>query len=219
MIPTVITIMKNCNVNYATELDRIIGSLDHRPGLLLHCCCAPCSSYCLIYLLPYFDITCYYYNPNITDEDEYIKRYDELVRLAGAINGEYLTGNDRSDIKVINGEYEPGRFISAVEGSDLSSQPEGGSRCEMCFGMRLGKTYETALAGGFEYFTTTLTISPLKNARLINSIGYSLQEVPEGPGWLPSDFKKKDGYKQSIELSRKYDLYRQNYCGCMYSKS
>jgi len=208
---------KNCNVNYAKELEKIIDSLDKRPRLLLHCCCAPCSSYCLIYLLPHFDITCYYYNPNITDADEYNKRVTELKRLVAAINGEYsLTGSHQ--IAIIEGDYEPDRFIRAAQEGDLTSCPEGGERCRMCFGMRLGKAYEEARSGDFGYFTTTLTISPLKDAKLINSIGYALSERSDGPLWLPSDFKKNDGYKQSIELSRKYDLYRQNYCGCEYSR-
>lgn len=208
---------KNCNVNYAKELDKIIRTLDHRPKLLLHSCCAPCSSYCLIYLLEHFDITCFYYNPNITDAGEYEKRVAELRRLVDTLNDEYSL-TDSCSIKIIEGDYEPDRFVRAAEEGDLTSCPEGGERCRMCFGMRLGKTYEEACSEGFEYFTTTLTISPLKDAKLINSIGYTLSEGSDGPLWLPSDFKKNDGYKQSIELSRKYDLYRQNYCGCEYSR-
>lgn len=208
---------KSCNINYAGKLDKIIQDLDYRPKLLLHSCCAPCSSYCLIYLLEHFDITCFYYNPNITDADEYNKRVAELRRLVATINEEYSL-TDSHPIKIIEGDYEPDIFIRSVTEQNLASCPEGGERCRMCFRMRLGKTCEVARYGNFEYFTTTLTISPLKNAQLINSIGYTLSEETDGALWLPSDFKKHDGYKQSIELSRKYNLYRQNYCGCLYSK-
>ena len=160
--------------------------------------------------MPYFDITCLYYNPNITDEGEYNKRLAELVRFANEVSGE---------INVIDGGYDPEGFISRVEGAGLTECPEGGKRCEMCFSMRLAKAYEVAAAGGYDYFTTTLTISPLKDAKLINRIGSAIAEGHEnGPMWLPSDFKKNDGYKRSIELSREYGLYRQDYCGCMYSR-
>ncbi len=201
-------------INYQKELEKIVPAAKGKK-LLMHSCCAPCSSYCLLYLLPCFKITCFYYNPNITDEDEYQKRIAELHRLTDTMNREY-----GSDIRVIDGEYEPQKFMDAVAAGDLASCPEGGKRCGMCFGMRLSKTYELARAEGFDYFTTTLTISPLKDAQLINSIGYNLADVSknEGPLWLPSDFKKNDGYKKSIELSRKYDLYRQNYCGCIMSQ-
>ncbi len=217
MMNTTESTKKNCNINYAKELDEITRTLDYRPKLLLHCCCAPCSSYCLIYLMEYFDITCFYYNPNITDEDEYKKRVAELRRLVAALNDEYSL-TDSHQIQIIEGDYEPDRFIGSVTDNNLAECPEGGERCRMCFSMRLAKTREVAGNGNFEYFTTTLTISPLKDAKLINSIGYALSEGSEWPLWLPSDFKKKDGYKQSIELSRKYDLYRQNYCGCEYSR-
>ena len=204
------------NVNHQKELEKITASLEGRPELLLHSCCAPCSSYCLIYLLPYFDITCFYYNPNITDRDEYARRVAELKRLTDLINGEYArTG--APPVKVIEGEYEPERFIDAVRAGGLGDCPEGGRRCEMCFSMRLKKTYELARERGFQYFTTTLTISPLKNAALINSTGYDIASAG-GPLWLPSDFKKNDGFKRSIELSGKYELYRQDYCGCVYSQ-
>ncbi|MBO4903696.1 MAG: epoxyqueuosine reductase QueH [Lachnospiraceae bacterium] len=205
-------------INYRKELDTLISGLSARPRLLLHSCCAPCSSYCLVYLLDHFDITCFYYNPNITDADEYEKRASELERLVGALNEEYSSRlTSGIPIQVIRGDYEPDRFLDAVRSEDLAGCPEGGKRCEMCFSMRLKKAYDAALAGGFDYFTTTLTISPLKDADLINRIGYG---IADGGNvlWLPSDFKKKDGYKQSIELSKKYGLYRQNYCGCDFSK-
>ena len=201
------------NTNYHRKLEELISKLDRRPKLLLHSCCAPCSSYCLIYLLPYFDITCFFYNPNITDRDEYDKRLAELYRLCEILSkGTVLS--DTFSLRVIEGDYEPGVFTSNVEERGLTGEPEGGRRCDMCFRMRLQKTYETALAAGADYFATTLTISPHKNAQLINEIGYSIDKDM----WLPADFKKNDGYKRSIELSAKYDLYRQNYCGCWLSR-
>lgn len=208
------------DVNYQKELDKIIAGLDDesvKPRLLLHSCCAPCSSYCLVYLREHFDITCFFYNPNITDVVEYFKRLSELERLATALNAE----TDGVPIKVLDGGFKQEEFFTVVRG--LENEPEGGLRCRECFTLRLKKTFEAACAGDFDYFTTTLTISPLKNARLINEIGFSLADDDSKAGtcgkllWLPSDFKKKGGYQQSIELSKKYDLYRQNYCGCCYS--
>ena len=208
-------------INFAKELEKITASLTDRQKLLLHSCCAPCSSYCLIYLLPYFDITCFYYNPNITDREEYEKRLNELHRLVDILNRENEGKPGITPIDVINGPHDADMFISQVKAGGLAECPEGGERCNMCFTMRLRKTYETALAGGYDWFTTTLTISPLKDAKLINLIGESLASgvSSDGPVWLPSDFKKNDGFKQSVELSRKYDLYRQDYCGCIYSKN
>ena len=377
--------MKTDLCDYESILNKNMGK---RPKLLLHSCCAPCSSYCLVYMRKWFDITCFYYNPNITDEEEYNKRRDELIRLADALNNDpvyvkdgelvypsigsdaksgeiyfeqggkgvkkLLTqensahfigetadsgcfgcgdgGNsfacERADhthiacegaghsldacesgmrgyspIKVISAEFEPSLFLDAVKKSQLASCPERGERCTMCFNMRLKKTRDAALQGGFSYFTSTLTLSPLKNAKLINKIGAGLAEnitagglsskacekgmyydcalnglregaAVKGTGdggdindgtdvrckgdggtgkdgvvvkctgdggaendgmvvkctgdgsaekdvcakWLYSDFKKKNGYKMSIELSKRYGLYRQNYCGCIYSK-
>lgn len=211
-------IRKMNRIDHRKELDTLIDGLTDRPRLLLHSCCAPCSSYCLVYLLPHFDITCFYYNPNITDPDEYEKRASELERLADVLSREYRDKvQGFTPISVIRGEHEPDVFIDAVKKQNLEDCPEGGRRCEMCFSMRLQKAYEVAAAGGYDYFTTTLTISPLKNAQLINTIGYDIASGGDVM-WLPSDFKKKDGYKQSIELSKRYGLYRQNYCGCEYSK-
>ena len=206
-------------INYQKELDKVIDGLTNRPRLLLHSCCAPCSSYCLVYLLLHFDITCFYYNPNITDPDEYEKRGSELERLVDMLNEEYRDKlSEFSPISVIRGEHEPDVFVEAVKRQNLEECPEGGMRCEMCFATRLTKTHALAKANGFDYFTTTLTISPLKDADLINTIGSRIATTGSVM-WLPSDFKKKDGYKQSVELSAKYDLYRQNYCGCEYSKN
>ena len=199
-------------VNYQKELEKRIESIkdtNSRPKLLLHSCCAPCSSYCLLFLKDYFDITCFLYNPNITDRAEYDKRLAELERLASAMNDEYST-----DIKVADGGYESSLFMEGVKG--MEAVPEGGIRCDSCFVMRLDKAAEYCAANGFDCFTTTLTISPLKNATSINRIGQCSADKNNAV-WLPSDFKKNGGYQESVRLSEKYGLYRQNYCGCVYS--
>ncbi len=203
------------NINYQKELEKIMGTVPAGAPktLLIHSCCAPCSSYCLIYLLHHFDITCFYYNPNITDKEEYDKRLGELRKLIKLVNEEYGVS-----IGLIEGEYERDAFLRNAEEGGLTGCPEGGKRCDMCFRMRLDKTYEVATRKGFDYFATTLTISPHKNAQLINTIGYEIAGKSDGPMWLPADFKKNDGYKKSIELSAKYELYRQDYCGCIFSK-
>lgn len=229
------------DINYQKELEKVISGLNgsnDKPRLLLHSCCAPCSSYCLVYLRQFFEITCFYYNPNITDEDEYIKRTNELVRLAkelnqdtimigrDEVNGQPIIVDGQEDylhnvgmIRVIEGAYEPAIFTEAVIAGGLEKEPEGGRRCGMCFNIRLSKSLEIAVDGGFDYFTTSLTISPLKNAKLLNEIGMKLAaQSGNKVMWLPSDFKKKNGYKLSTQLSKRYDLYRQNYCGCEYSR-
>ena len=180
-----------------------ISKFDKKHSLLLHCCCAPCSSACLERLKDYFDITVFYYNPNIEDE-EYLRRKEELSRLIRKTGW----------AKELDCDHDKDSFYSAVKG--LEKEPEGGKRCEVCFKLRLEKTFETAEKLRYDYFTTTLTISPLKDARLLNSIGEKLAEG-KNVKWLYSDFKKRDGYLNSIRLSEKYDLYRQNYCGCVYS--
>lgn len=179
--------------------------------LLLHACCAPCSSYCLTYLQDKIRIKIYYYNPNIVEADEHEKRAKELERLVKIMNIEY----PNSSIEFIGDEYDPGPFLETAKG--LEGEPEGGARCEKCFELRLAEAARRAKLEGCEYFTTTLTISPLKNAKLINEIGERIA-AKEGIKWLFSDFKKKEGYKQSVELSKKYDLYRQDFCGCPFSK-
>ncbi|MBE5883043.1 MAG: epoxyqueuosine reductase QueH [Lachnospiraceae bacterium] len=201
-------------VNYQKEMEGIINKLHDGavPGLLLHSCCAPCSSYCLEYLCKYFDITVFYYNPNISMEEEYRKRVEEQKRLIDAYNKE----EKGYPISVIEGDYEPQLFFEMAKGYETC--PEGGERCFRCFDMRLRRTAELAKEQGYDYFATTLTISPLKNAAKINEIGQLLSSEYE-VSWLPSDFKKKNGYKRSIELSAEYDLYRQNYCGCAFSKA
>ncbi len=212
--------------NYQKELDKIIEGLgaagENAPTLFLHSCCAPCSSYVLEYLRRCFRITVFYYNPNITEEEEYRKRAAEQKRLIAAYNemaAEQEAPAERKQagypIEIVEGDYEPERFFRIAKG--LEQCPEGGERCFACYELRLRETAKRAKAGGCDYFTTTLSISPLKNAAKLNEIGEKLAGE-YGVAWLPSDFKKKDGYKRSIELSREYGLYRQDYCGCVYSR-
>lgn len=196
-------------INYQKELDKIIDSLDGRvPTLLLHSCCAPCSSYALEYLSNYFDITVYYYNPNISPKAEFDKRFAEQKRLIASLPAKHK-------IKLIEGDYNYSDFSEIAKG--FENVKEGGERCFRCYKLRLEKSAHLAKEQGFDYFCTTLSISPLKNSQKINEIGLEVAEK-YGVKWLPSDFKKKEGYKRSIELSREYNLYRQNFCGCVFSK-
>lgn len=195
--------------NFQKELDILIENLgDTKPELLLHSCCAPCSSYVLEYLNKYFNITVLYYNPNIYPEEEYFHRKEEQKRFISEKKWE-------NPIKFMDCDFESEIFYNSVKG--LESEKEGGKRCEVCFNLRLDKTAELAKKNGFEYFCTTLSISPLKNAEVLNKIGEELSEK-HGIKYLPSDFKKKNGYKRSIELSKEFSLYRQDYCGCVYSR-
>ena len=204
--------MTATNPNYQKQLEEVLQKESgHRPKLLLHTCCAPCSSYCLEYLLSHFEITVFYYNPNITEEAEYRHRAAEQQRLIEALGCDI----DRH-AAFAEGPYEPQRFLEVAKG--LEKCPEGGERCERCFRLRLETAAEYAAKNGFDYFTTSLTISPLKNAPLLNTIGKEMGER-YGIAFLPSDFKKRGGYQRSIELSKKYDLYRQDYCGCAFSKA
>ena len=198
-------------INYQKILDDTISNITavgRRPRLLLHACCAPCSSYVLEYLSQYFDITLYFYNPNISPEEEYRFRADELVRLTEEMPL-------KADVSVITEKYNSDEFYNAVRG--MEDQPEGASRCKICYRLRLEKSAEYAKDNGFDYFTTTLSISPYKNSVWLNEIGAELSER-YGVGYLTSDFKKKNGYKRSCELSLQYGLYRQDYCGCEFSK-
>ena len=197
--------------NFQKELDKIIdGQIqeDTVPRLLLHSCCAPCSSYVLKYLAEYFSITVLYYNPNISPGEEYTKRVEEQRRLIEEMPV-------KNSITLIACDYEPQEFYDAVRG--LEKEPEGGARCFVCYELRMREAAMYAAEYGFDYFTTTLSISPLKNAEKINEIGEKLS-AEYGVKHLPSDFKKREGYKQSVELSAQYNLYRRNYCGCIFSK-
>ncbi|SEA31372.1 hypothetical protein SAMN02745687_02486 [Lachnospiraceae bacterium NK3A20] len=212
--------------NYNREMDQIIEDLRREgktPTLLLQACCAPCSSACLERLREDFLVTVLYYNPNITEEAEYEKRKEEEKRLIAEYNREVAaqdfegmksTGRAH-EIKILDCDHDAEKYLSAVRG--LENCPEGGERCGVCFRLRLRKTAELARAYGCDFCSTTLTISPLKSAERLNRIGEEAA-AEYGVRWLPSDFKKKDGYKRSIELSHRFGLYRQNYCGCVFSK-
>ena len=197
-------------INYQKELDKVIEVLQRQgrvPRLLLHSCCAPCSSYVLEYLSRYFEITVFYYNPNIYPPEEFGKRVEEQKRLIAQLPAEH-------PISFLDGPYEPERFYEMAKG--LEQVPEGGARCFKCYRLRLTETAEMARAGKYDYFTTTLSISPLKNAEKLNEIGGQLAK-DYGVDYLYSDFKKRNGYKRSTELSKEYGLYRQDYCGCVFS--
>ena len=197
-------------MNYQKELDKLIEQLSKErrvPKLLLHSCCAPCSSYVLEYLSNYFEITVFYYNPNIFPENEYTKRILEQQTLISDMNVKH-------PVSFLAGNYDRDRFFQIAEG--LEHLREGGERCFKCYELRLDEAAKIAKDAGFDYFTTTLSISPLKNADKLNEIGTRLADK-YGVQYLQSDFKKKNGYKRSIELSNEYGLYRQDYCGCEYS--
>lgn len=198
-------------VNYQLILENELAKIslkNKKPSLLLHVCCAPCSSYVLEYLSEYFDITIFFYNPNITSADEYTYRVKEVKRLL-------LQMPLKGKVAFAEGEYDTSSFFSISKGYE--NEPEGGERCFKCYQLRLRESAEFAKLNGFDYFTTTLSISPYKNADKLNSIGGELADE-YGVKYLFSDFKKKNGYKRSIELSEEYNLYRQNYCGCIYSQ-
>ena len=191
-------------INYDGEMQKILNGLSGRkPTLLLHACCAPCASACLERLKDFFDITVYFYNPNMDGEEEYRRRASELSRLA-----------ERFNIKSVIENFAPNEFYSAIKG--LESEREGGARCKNCFELRLKKTADYARKNEFEFFATTLTVSPLKNAQVLNDVGLSFNT--DAVKYLPTDFKKRGGYARSVELSKELGLYRQNYCGCEFSK-
>ena len=197
--------------NYQREMEEILRDLGQRgevPGLLLHSCCAPCSSYVLEALAEHFFIVDYFYNPNISPEEEYDRRARELERLVEEMP-------HANPVRFVEGRYEPERYDLAVKG--LEGEPEGGERCTVCFELRLREAAEKAKTFGCTFFTTTLTISPHKDAARINAIGERIA-AETGLRFLPSDFKKKDGFKRSTELSQEYGLYRQDSCGCVYSR-
>ena len=200
------------SINFQKELDKLINKLQEQgeiPTLLLHSCCAPCSSYVIEYLSQYFHVTVFYYNPNISELEEYKKRVKEQKRLISEFPAKY-------NVDFLEGTYDNENYNKMILG--LEDCKEGGERCFICYDMRLRETAKVAKAGGFDYFTTTLSISPLKNSAKLNEIGHNFG-IEYGIEYLLSDFKKKEGYKRSIELSKEYDLYRQNYCGCIFSKN
>ncbi len=191
-------------MNYNEEMKKIISSFNSKKKLLLHSCCGPCSSSVIERLKNYFDITVLYYNPNIEPYEEYLKRKNEQIRLLKELKVNYL------DIDYLNEEYH-----NKVIG--FENEPENGKRCPLCYELRMEKAAKLAKENGYDYFCTTLTVSPHKPSKIINEIGLKLQDKYQMP-YLLSDFKKEDGYKRSIELSKEYNLYRQDYCGCLYSK-
>ena len=196
-------------MNYQVVLDETLKNLSGKKKLLLHACCAPCSSYVIEYLSEYFDITILYYNPNIVTEDEFNLRLSELERFVKSFK-------TKNEVKVVSLGYDNQEYLDEIKG--LESEKEGGRRCLKCYRLRLLKSCLYARDNNFDYFTTTLTISPLKNSRILNEIGHEL-ENEYGIKYLYSDFKKKEGYKRSIVLSREFNLYRQDYCGCKFSKN
>lgn len=195
-------------MNYQNELDNLIKSLDYKPNLLLHSCCGPCSTEVLTYLVPFFNITVLYYNPNIEPYDEYLKRKNEQIR--------FINEFKHDNIKFLDCDYENEVFHDNVKG--LENEREGKARCPVCFRVRLDYTARKAKELNFEYFGTTLTVSPHKNSKQINILGGIIGDK-YNVKYLFSDFKKKDGYKKSVELAKKYNLYRQDYCGCLYGKN
>mgnify|MGYP004448355167 CR=1 FL=1 len=197
-------------INYQKSLERVIDGLENRvPSLLLHSCCGPCSTYCIEYLSSFFNITVFYYNPNIYPDNEYLLRVKEQKAFIDAFPTRY-------PVSFLEGDFDKERFYEVTKG--MENEPERGKRCEKCIGLRLTKTAQKASELGFDYFTTTLSVSPLKDACLINSLGYDLENSKEiSSKWLPCDFKKKSGYLRSCELSKEYNMYRQDYCGCVFS--
>lgn len=193
-------------VNYQLELDKIVSRLEGRPTLLLHSCCGPCSSYVLEYLTQYFEVYLSYYNPNIQPRSEYDKRLENQKLVLEHIPG----------VTLAECGYDGEAYSAAVAG--LESEPEGGARCTECFRLRLDFAAREAARLECEYCCTTLSVSPHKDAQRINALGYEIC-AKYGVKWLPGDFKKRNGYKRSIELSNEYGLYRQDYCGCLYSKA
>ncbi len=204
--------MQKAKINYQKKLEAVLNKLEEQqqvPKLLLHSCCAPCSTYVIEYLSKYFYVTVFYYNPNIDEQEEYMKRSKEQKRLIEEMPTTY-------PVQFLEGPYEVEEYTKRAQ--PLREEKEGGARCTMCYSLRLSKTAEYAKRGDFDYFTTTLSISPLKDATRLNEIGERLGQK-WGIPYLLSDFKKKEGYKRSTLLSETYGLYRQNYCGCSYSKS
>ncbi len=194
--------------NYDNLFNQTVKELNgERKKVLLHSCCAPCSTAVLEKMTPYFDVTVFYFNPNITESEEYYLRLSEQKKLLKTVY--------EDSVPLIEGRYSSREFFIMTEGYEKS--PEGGERCLLCFDSRLRETAKVAKENGFDYFCTTLTVSPHKNAQIINDLGSKIGQET-GVNWLFADFKKGEGYKRSIDLSKEYDLYRQRYCGCLFSK-
>lgn len=205
------------NINYDKELEKIKAEANKiaPPRLLLHVCCAPCATACLLRLADAFEVTLYYANDNITDAEEWEKRLGEVRKLAQIVNDGAFEIRPLRPLKLVVQDLDAQRYFERAKG--LEKEREGGARCAQCFALRLGDAAAYAEQNGFDYFGTTLTVSPYKNSQMLNEIGLSLQTP--SLKWLPSDFKKQNGYNESIRLSQKYGLYRQHYCGCVYSKN
>lgn len=205
------------NTNYDKLFEQIINNIitENPPKLLLHACCAPCSTYCLTRTLPYFDVTLYYANDNIASPDEWRKRLAELEKLVDIVNNGGFETQPIRPLKLAVQAHDSARFFSVAKG--LENEREGGARCTECFKLRLADAMQFAQHDGFQYFSTTLTVSPYKNSQLLNEIGLSIQT--DKTEWLPADFKKHGGYNESVRLSQKYSIYRQHYCGCGFSLS
>lgn len=194
-------------INYQKKLEELIKGLDRKPTLLLHSCCGPCSTQVIDFLKDYFNITIFYYNPNIEPIEEYLHRKEEQIR--------FINEYKESEINFLDCDYDNALFKKATLG--LEKEPEGGARCNKCFYLRMQKTALTAKEQEYDYFGTTLTVSPHKNSSMINEIGEKISN-DLNIKYIYGDFKKNDGYKKSIEFSKKYNLYRQDYCGCLYGK-
>ena len=203
------------NINYDILFEQFKNTADinNPPKLLLHACCAPCSTYCLTRVLDKFDVTLYYSNDNITDQTEWQKRLDELYKLVETVNSKHFEIAPLRQLKLVTCTLDAQRFYNASRGQE--NEREGGARCTTCFNLRLSDTLIYAQNNGFDLFGTTLSVSPYKNSQLLNTIGLSLQT--DNVRWLPADFKKHGGYNESVRLSNKYELYRQHYCGCSFS--
>ena len=217
VVAIIANVVYNCGMNqqnFDKKMTDIIQSFTGVPRLLLHVCCAPCATYCLTQLITHFDVTLYYSNDNITDNAEWNKRLEQLRKLVDIVNNGQFVVNPTVPVKLVVPSYNTDNFFAVAQG--LEQEPEGGARCKQCFAMRLNDTVNYAKANGFDYFATTLTVSPYKNAPLINSIGESLATADTL--WLPTDFKKRNGYLQSVQLCARYDIYRQHYCGCAFSQ-
>lgn len=202
------------NIEQNEQAGSANASLAYRkPRLLLHACCGPCSTSCVERVADEYEVTLYYYNPNIMDREEYLRRREALLKFIDAFNAD---NEGRTRVEYLEGEYDPERFIRLAE--SMKDEPEGGKRCDMCFAMRLSDTAKMAKELGYDYFTTTMSVSPHKDYKTIAELGFSLEENT-GVKYLDIDFKKRNGFGRSVEMSKMYGLYRQNFCGCEYARA